>query len=291
MLLSGACLAKGGEMNVLGNTTKSPGDGLRDPVERHRSRLSAWVFGTSFGFIALVAVGLIIFPLIEEMSDEVSESFQESKDIFMAVLPIMSGWVGGVLGFYFSDLAAEARGHQVMQAQGGVAFAERLRQVPVTEVMVDKDRIKKVILKTGPGNDDRLGAGNVFSELIDVVSKKGFTRAPMFTQKGADIYFHAMAHESVIFRYEAKIRAEGKTPDKVSIAEFLESELYLERAAGSTEFVSRSATLEDAKAKMQGNVRGAQDVFITNTGDKNSPVVGWITNVDILRRSVARAED
>ena len=208
----------------------------------------------------------------------------------MAVLPIMSGWVGGVLGFYFSDLAAEARGHQVMQAQGGVAFAERLRQVPVTEVMVDKDRIKKVILQTKQG-DNRLGTGNVFSELIDVVSKKGFTRAPMFTQKGADIYFHAMAHESVIFRYEAKIRAEGKTPEKVSIAEFLESELYLERAAGSTEFVSRSATLEDAKAKMQGNVRGAQDVFITNTGDKNSPVVGWITNVDILRRSVARAED
>ena len=42
---------------------------------------------------------------------------------------------------------------------------------------------------------------------------------------------------------------------------------------------------------MQNNARGAQDVFVTSTGEANAPVIGWITNMDILRWSIARAED
>lgn len=254
----------------------------------HRNRLGNRVILGSFLLLFAVVIFLVIVPLFVTIK---GDNFKESKDLFMAILPIVSGWVGGVLGFYFSEQAAESRGEQVLQAQGGAAFAARLREVPVTEVMVDKERIKKVILKLGSAGDTRLGAGNSFEELTNVVSRPGFTRAPMFRQNGDDIIYHAMAHESLIFRYEAKIRSEGTDPTATTIADFLESDLYTERAEGATEFVSRSATLEDAKAKMQRNKRGAQDVFITVSGAPDSPVIGWITNVDILRRSVARAED
>ena len=75
-----------------------------------------------------------------------------------------------------------------------------------------------------------------------------------------------------------------------SIADFLASDIYRERVKGSTAFVSRGETLEDAKSAMQ-RLKGAQDVIITKSGEPDTPVVGWLTNVDILRWSVARAED
>ncbi|MBB36458.1 MAG: hypothetical protein CME88_09365 [Hirschia sp.] len=255
-----------------------------------REKLSLTVFQWSFGFIAVMTLLVLFFPFIAKAAS-IDETTLNHKDIYMAVLPILSGWVGGVLGFYFSDRAAEARGEQILQAQnGGIPLSEKLRQVPVTEVMVVRDRIKKIILKT-TDTDLRPGSGNNFSELRDVVSSRGFTRAPMFVQKGASLFFRAIAHESVIYKYESIIRDKGKHPDSVSIADFLESDIYRERAADSTAFVSQNATLEDAKARMQNNARGAQDVFVTSTGEANAPVIGWITNMDILRWSIARAED
>jgi len=45
-------------------------------------------------------------------------------------------------------------------------------------------------------------------------------------------------------------------------------------------YVQRTGTLADAKAAMEA-VPGAQDVFVTDTGDHTGRVVGWLTDVDI----------
>ena len=46
--------------------------------------------------------------------------------------------------------------------------------------------------------------------------------------------------------------------------------------------VSEDATLADAKAAME-SVRDCLDVFVTKSGTKDEPVLGWVTNVLITK--------
>jgi hypothetical protein len=47
-------------------------------------------------------------------------------------------------------------------------------------------------------------------------------------------------------------------------------------------FVSGAATLADAKAAMDG-IPGAQDIIVTKTGDATGDMIGWISNVDLVK--------
>lgn len=52
--------------------------------------------------------------------------------------------------------------------------------------------------------------------------------------------------------------------------------------SGSLAFVPINATLAEAKQKME-ETKNCQDVFVTDNGDKNGHVRGWLTNVEIVR--------
>ena len=47
-------------------------------------------------------------------------------------------------------------------------------------------------------------------------------------------------------------------------------------------FVSATATLKDVRVALE-RVDGAQDVIVTATGNSSEPMLGWITNSDLLR--------
>jgi hypothetical protein len=47
-------------------------------------------------------------------------------------------------------------------------------------------------------------------------------------------------------------------------------------------FVKPTITVADAKIAMEG-VKNCQDVFVTETGTVESPVLGWLTNIEITK--------
>jgi hypothetical protein len=51
-------------------------------------------------------------------------------------------------------------------------------------------------------------------------------------------------------------------------------------------YVARDRTLADAKSAMEA-IPGCQDVVVTAGGAKAEPILGWISNVDIGRASMA----
>jgi hypothetical protein len=59
-----------------------------------------------------------------------------------------------------------------------------------------------------------------------------------------------------------------------------------ELVQGSLEFVSAEATLGDAKAAMEKKPK-CQDVFVTETGQPDDSVLGWLTNIEISRHTKA----
>ena len=51
-------------------------------------------------------------------------------------------------------------------------------------------------------------------------------------------------------------------------------------------FVSVKATLGDAKATME-KTKNCQDVFVTENGRADEPVIGWLPNTDISKHAKA----
>jgi hypothetical protein len=45
-------------------------------------------------------------------------------------------------------------------------------------------------------------------------------------------------------------------------------------------FVGSGAVVADARAAMR-SVEGCNDVFVTASGKKEDPVIGWLTNTDL----------
>lgn len=260
----------------------------------YRDRLSLLVFKSAFGLIAGAAVIVIVLwvcvrrGLFCETPGECAGAVDEflPLDLFYTILPIVSGWIGVVLGFYFSDRAAENRGEQVIQAGGYKRLSDRLGSVDVKQAMIPVAQIKKIILKYDA--DGRIL--NKFSELKEAVREKGYTRAPMFDVVNGELILRHIAHESVIYRYEAMTRENGDDPKDKSIQNFVDDPLVKELIDRSTVFISRDATLQQAKEAMEAAAR-CQDVFVTHDGRAGSPIEGWLPNVWILRQSVRLADD
>jgi hypothetical protein len=83
---------------------------------------------------------------------------------------------------------------------------------------------------------------------------------------------------------------EGKTPPfqvaKLSLKDFLNHK-NMEGLVGKTfAFVSISDSLADAKKRMEA-LKNCQDVFVTDDGSEDKPVLGWLTNIEITKHSKA----
>lgn len=107
------------------------------------------------------------------------------------------------------------------------------------------------------------------------------TRLPVLDSTGIVLY---IIHQSLLYRYIASktIHPTGGQPPHVAndtLEDFLNSDMrdYVEK---SLTFVPLSATVAEAKRKMDAT-KNCQDVFVTESGGSNEPVVGWLTNVAI----------
>jgi len=254
---------------------------------------SAW-FLPAFSLIIFVCSFVFIFWIVAWLLREwdaraptgALDADSLPVELFHVVLPIVAGWIGVVLGYYFSNRSADAGARQVLEAQRANApLAQKLTEYRAIDEMIPLADIKKIVLETDQSGE----ISNKFSELKAIVERPGYTRTPMFTTKNGDVVFRAIAHESIIYKFDSRMRATGINPDDLTIQDFLNDDEVTKTIAGTTAFVSRTATLQDAKLAMEAR-RGCQDVFVTTTGRETDPVEGWLPNVWILRRTIARAE-
>ena len=58
----------------------------------------------------------------------------------------------------------------------------------------------------------------------------------------------------------------------------------MEEVVSATAFVRLDATLADARAKIEAT-SDCQDVFVTDTGDKDETLRGWLSNTRIAEKA------
>ena len=225
----------------------------------YREQLSTWVSLVSIGSVVILAIIMILTSWF-------ANDKETMKLVFSSVLPLFGAWIGTILAFYYGKENYEAGTRNTIKIAEAVG-TEKLKEIPVTSKMIAK---KDMIVCTRSSDNIKL------TDIINKLSE--IERLPVLNDKGVIIY---MIHRSAIDRYLAQkaLNSPKETDLKsITLKTLLDEDSKLkdlfEQSFG---FVKASSTLADAKTEME-RISKCQDVFVTQRGKNDEPVIGWITN-------------
>jgi hypothetical protein len=185
--------------------------------------------------------------------------------VVTSVVPLLASWVGTVLAYYYSSESMDAATRSVKEL---MPVEEKLKSISVSKVMIRLSEMAKFKY------DDTQKVQDILKALKDAAKGE---RLPFLDDKIYPIYMlHKSAIDSALV--EANSQDNGLALAEVTLQQLLEKVPSLnEVAKKSFGTVGQDATLETARSEMM-RINNCQDVFITEKGTKDGPVVGWITN-------------
>lgn len=110
--------------------------------------------------------------------------------------------------------------------------------------------------------------------LIDQMEQEDRTRVPVLGQGGTPKY---IIHLSMVEKFLARRARRGGSVDNLTLADLLAVDTMEEVFATSFAVVGPDTSMAEAKAAMNA-IPGCQDVFVTEGGTNDDPVLGWLTN-------------
>jgi len=142
------------------------------------------------------------------------------------------------------------------------------------DTMIPFDKIVAYSLEEGEVVGD-IRISDLYDKLEGLV-----TRVPIF---GPERRARYIIHGSLLYRFIADRSIHGEyDAATATLADLLaepELETLVSRSFG---FVALKDTLSDVKRKMEA-IENCQDVFVTENGESDEPVQGWLTNVELTR--------
>jgi len=234
-------------------------------------RVIVWA-GAGILSVSVIAIaGFAVALGFDHEKDAVLRFQQNISSIFNALLPLFGTWVGTVLAYYFSkeNFLAAANATKSLLGQ----LDESLQKTRVEDVWKTYETMTKIMLDAG---DD--GAKTTLGDFKDIYTKS-ITRIPIFDQNKCLKY---LVHQSAFFQYGYKVGLVDEGNRQRTLKDLLEYD-DLKETLQTFAVMPPGGTLADAKAYMD-RVDGAQDVFVTSHGDRNDPVLGWVTNADIVKK-------
>jgi hypothetical protein len=224
-------------------------------------------------FVTLLALaGMCIFA---------DTKAEQKEKVFNIILPVLGTWVGTLLAFYFSRENFESATKSVANIAGRLTNMDKLRTVPVVQKMIPRKDIT-----TLSDELNRKQGSLTLKEITGYMEEQRISRLPIFEDNWA---FKYIIHKSAVDEFKsARVNnpPQGATIDslaRLTLGDMLAEEKYRRLFTSSVGITPVTATLADAKQKMD-NIPDCDDVFVTETGDKREPVLGWITN-DVLIES------
>ena len=201
------------------------------------------------------------------------------KTAFNMLVPMVGTWIGTVIAYFFSSDNFQ-RASDSMNKMMGQVIQDKLTSIKVKDVMIARANMTAVVLQP----DDDGAKVNLKTEILDRFNDT-VTRMPVFTDKDVTKY---IIHSNEVFQFvTAKTLAQTATApfdvSKPTLKEFLDTNKNADFVSKTIAYIALDATLADAKAKMDA-IPDCQDVIITDTGDADKPVRGWLTNIQIIKK-------
>lgn len=231
------------------------------PESSHR-----WTLALIVTLISITGIGVIAALVIISAADKE----RAAQMVLTSVLPLLATWVGTVLAYYYSSESLEAATRSVKDL---MSVEEKLKTIPVASVMI---RIGDMQYYTF---SETLKVMEILKKLED--SKKGDRLPFLGDSKQPMFIFHKSAIDSAF----VKSISVGTDINTITLKDLFSSVPKLKELGEKTfGVVNKDATLAIAHAEMR-RIENCQDVFVTETGRKDSAVVGWITNNIIEKNS------
>lgn len=207
---------------------------------------------------------------------------QYAKDLLGILLPVASAWMGTIIAYYFSRENFEAASRSTQNLVKQLTLEEKLKAIPIAEGMIPLEKFdpKLTIDQAKPEASYKLKA-----DLIDArLEAKHRERLPILDGQDRIVY---IVHRSLLDKFIVK-QMGAKAAADLTLAD-----LSADADAGkvlreSFRTLKPSATLADAKYFMD-TAPDVRDVFVTADGTPSTKVVGWVTNVIMLEKTVAKA--
>lgn len=198
--------------------------------------------------------------------------------ISKTVLPLAGTWMGALIAYYFAKDNFDATNKQINKVIDTLTPEKALAGKKVKDEMIPVSAIESLEY-----NEKLLGE-SILDGILKDERFKNRNRFPVFENKVCRYVIHKSTFYEFIALMLEKMGLEEIR--KLTFGDLIktEEERIKRYLKGSVEFVSSDATMLDAKRLMDSN-NNCEDVMVTDSGNKNEEVLGWITDVEIAKNA------
>ena len=241
-------------------------------------------------FTILILLVVLGFKIISNSAYDNEKKFSDVKELLGLLLPVIGTWVGTILVYYFSKENFKAATENVNRLVGKVkSTEEKFQEINVSEVMLKPEDFSLKLF------DDEAALMNCnIEELLIFMTDSNAERLPILQKNTLQFIF--LIYRSTIERFKLGYESgtinlnQLKSPKKpfrdLTMQDFFKSDYDLAKVLNEVKdkqrFLTINASLAEASKMMDAFW---QDVFITETGNKDGKVLGWVTNNLIVKKA------
>ncbi len=231
------------------------------------------------GITAIILLGTVAIAVIALVMFWGNDREKGLAFIGQSLLPLWGTWIGTVLVFFFSRENFDAASKSYQAIINKLTPEEKMAKLNVKDVMLTVEKL--VYLKYSEEKDKKI---------FDILKYEKFQNYKRYAVLDDDFKMLYMIHRSTFnaFISERILKEDSNgTIQNYTLDDLLnKASSQISRTLNlGFNFVNKDATLLDAKKAMDA-IPECFDVFVTEHGRKDEPVLGMITNSKILEFAV-----
>jgi hypothetical protein len=244
----------------------------------------ALIFLAALVLVTLFAAAVYSYKAPPDDTTKRGEFFFEvAKYLLGTMLPVVAGWVGTVLAFYYGRENFKAGSESMAAAARVLTSKEKLAATTVVQLGKTFEEFKALVLT----EEQSKAPGEVTLDKVDPAfgpvppQDKPYERLPILLAGNVP---YVVLHRSTMnsFLVDKLKKDPNQTTGTLTLADLFTHVGYIPEK--SFVVVRESDTAAEAKQRME-SVKNCSDVFVTADGTAKSAVKRWITNVDLLTAS------
>lgn len=242
--------------------------------------------GIAWTLLVTSILGLIILGgVVILAADSNDDKLDAAHFVFVSLLPLFGTWIGTLLAFYFSKENLDTATRSVGELSRALSGVEKLKAIFAKEKAIPLSAI--YLPKDEAGNPERN-----LKKIIEALRREQKQRLLIFKDSNK---IERVLHLSVLDGFvSSQILNPGlnaKKPEDLTLDDMLTDADIEKSSRLAFAAIPQNSTLADAKAAMDrqseriGPSGSCADVFLTESGAPDLPVLGWITNAIIAQNA------
>jgi hypothetical protein len=238
-----------------------------------RERLTKFITYSVIAVTIIIAIAAILMSLFGKMESNGLDYVAKT------LVPLWATWIGTVLAFYFGKSNFDTATKSYETIINKLTSEERLSQTSIADMMIPFSK-----METMDYEDSR---SLTIQQILDNKRFKPYNRYAFVDD---DQVLRYIIHRNNFAQYIAdhveQALTSGRNPKDTTFGDYIDeygkSENSCTTWVGEDVYISISDNLLSA-ARQISSKRNVRDVFVTQNGKSGEPVLGLITDDDILK--------